>query len=269
MNPFWEIKEIGACDFAVLGDPIHHSRSPLMHAAGYEALGLEYSFRAVRVPAGRLEEAVMRLREAGCRGVNVTLPLKQEAYGWALARNGFEDVLDAAPTVSANTLDLQKLTAISTDEPGFIASLDGLLPDTCLVLGAGGSAQALIIRLVRSGWQVRAWNRTITRLYQLDASWDLGLEVLDRPDPTGCSLVVNATSASLADEELPMDWGRAEAGALAYELAYGSSPFLESARAAGLRTQDGRRMLMEQGALSFEWWLGIPAPREAMLSAVS
>src|SRR5690348_13568509 len=148
----------------------------------------------------------MRLREAGCRGVNVTLPLKQEAYGWALARNGFDSVLDAEPTVSANTLDLGRQCAISTDEPGFMASLPEGLSGTCLVLGAGGSAQGLIIRLVRSGWKVRAWNRTITRLYQLNASWELEVEVLEKPDPTGCALVINATSATLAEDELPIDW---------------------------------------------------------------
>ena len=211
----------------------------------------------------------MRLRDAGCRGANVTLPLKQEAYGWALAREGLGKVLDQAPVVSANTLDLQKSMAISTDELGFLRSLPDEKPGTCLVLGAGGSAQALLIRLAWAGWKVRAWNRTITRLHQLDCAWGLGLLILDGPDPSGCSMVVNATSASLMDEELPIAWSRAEPGALAYDLAYGASPFLESARAAGLKTQDGRRMLMEQGALSFEWWLGIPAPREAMLRAIS
>lgn len=269
MTTFWEIEEIGRCDYAVLGDPIRHSRSPAMHHAAYQELGLDLDYQAVRVPAGRLEEALLRLKESGCKGANVTLPLKQEAYGWALARGGFEGAFNAEPTVSANTIDLVKSAAISTDEPGFLASLPDSTPRTCLVLGAGGSAQGLIIRLSRAGWTVRAWNRTITRLYQLDASWELGLTVLEKPDPTDCDLIINATSASLGESELPIVWDAARPDALAYDLVYGSSPFLDAAQQAGLRTQDGRRMLVEQGALSLEWWLNREAPREAMLKAIS
>lgn len=264
MTGFWEIEEIGACDFAVVGDPIAHSRSPRMHGAAYSALGLDHTYRAVRVEAGRLSEALDRLAEHGCRGVNVTLPLKFEAIKWA---DHLEDWEGCLPLAGANTLRLQDKAAISTDEGGFLASLDHPNPGRVLILGAGGSAQGIALRLKNEGWDVSVWNRTASKWRDFADDF----RVLNFPDPSGMDLIVNATSASLSGAELPVDWERASPNALAYDLAYRDEPtvFLQSAAQHGLRTQDGRRMLMEQGALALEWWLGIPAPRKDMLTAIS
>jgi len=140
-----------------------------------------------------------------------------------------------------------------------------------LLLGAGGSARALAIGLVGAGYDLRLYNRTFAKAGALAADLELsGTQILREADPGGASLIVNTTSASLANEEIPVLWQRAEPGALAYDLMYAEGPtaFLRSAALHGLDTMDGRQMLVAQGARSFEWWLGIPAPRDVMLQAI-
>lgn len=194
----------------------------------------------------------------------MTLPLKFEAVEWA---EHLEDWEGCLPLAGANTLNLITRAAISTDESGFLTSIGSPAPGRALILGAGGSAQALALRLKNEGWEVAVWNRTAAKWQDFADEF----EVLDLADPSGADLIVNATSASLSGSELPVLWDRAGSHALAYDLAYGDEPtiFLQRAIQCGLRAQDGRRMLMEQGALAFEWWLGIPAPREDMLTAIS
>ncbi len=260
----WRDAEPG--HFAVLGDPIAHSLSPAMHRAGYRAVGLRLTYHAVRVPAGELGQALLRLRDLGYRGVNCTVPLKEEAAEWAQERGGWEDAPGLAPRVGANCIDLRTRRAASSDEAGFLASLPELPDGPVLILGAGGSGRALALALHAAGRPLRLWNRTPTR-WRDWAALPSGAEILEEPATEGCVLAVNATSASLSGEPLPVAWsGRGHA----VDLAYGRpSPFLESAAQAGWSAQDGRGMLAEQGALAWEWWLGIPAPRKAMIQAIS
>jgi shikimate dehydrogenase len=266
MTEFWEWREAPPGHFAVLGDPIAHSKSPAMHAAAYRARGLRLDYRAVRVPLDELAPALARLRDLGYRGVNCTVPLKEAAAEWAKGRGGWEEDDGLAPRVGANTLDLRTSRAASTDEAGFMASLPpDLKPGKALILGAGGSGKALALALRDAGWSLRLWNRTPGRWEdwsQLPAQ----AEVVSAAESAGCTLVVNATSAGLAGLAPPVKWS---GSGHAVELAYGRvSPFLAQAEGAGWTGQDGRAMLVEQGALAFEWWLRIPAPRKDMLQAV-
>jgi shikimate dehydrogenase len=134
-------------------------------------------------------------------------------------------------------------------------------------LGAGGSARALARALVREAWTVRIHNRTVEKANVLAHA--VGASVIDEPDPTGANLILNTTSASLVGEDLPVLWDRAEAGALAYDLAYGgeATPFLKAAATRGLATMDGLPMLVQQGALALEWWIGANPPLEVMMQA--
>jgi shikimate dehydrogenase len=91
---------------------------------------------------------------------------------------------------------------------------------------------------------------------------------VDTPTVEDAQLIVNATSASLAQESLPIDWRAAPTNALAYDLVYGSTPFLTSAGEAGLRVTDGTELLVAQGARSLAFWLGLKAPRDVMLEAI-
>ena len=254
-----------AGDFAVIGDPVSHSLSPAMHQAAYDALGLTYRYVAVHVPRGEVTPALDHLRSLGYRGVNVTVPHKEEVLDWCETVDPF-----ALRVRAANTLKLSDRSCINTDAPGFLDTLRPLrLTDhTALVLGAGGASRALCLALAEAGWSLAIYNRTFERAE--DLALVVGASAVEIPDPTGAALILNTTSASLGGEELPIDWSLAEPGAVAYDLMYSASstPFLQAAAAHGLSTVDGRELLVAQGALSFEWWLGIEAPRKAMRAAL-
>ncbi|GMV88549.1 MAG: shikimate dehydrogenase (NADP(+)) [Chthonomonas sp.] len=262
--------DLPSADFAVIGDPIGHSKSPAMHHAAYDALGLVYRYIAVHVPAGRVAEALERLREMGFRGVNVTVPHKAEALAWASQPDPL-----AARIGAANTLDLPTGRAWNTDAPGFMDTLADLglrLPYRAVVLGAGGSARAVVAALGdEQGVEVAIWNRTRDRAERMVQELAPDAQVLDWPDLTGADLVVNATSTGLSGVELDLDFAGTHPVALAYDLAYGSEPtaFERQAASVGRRHTDGRGLLAAQGARAFEHWLGIPAPKAVMLRAIT
>jgi shikimate dehydrogenase len=265
--PFFEWREAPKADFAVIGDPISHSLSPKMHMAAFEDLGLPWTFVAVRVARGEVGEALDSLRGRGYRGVNVTVPHKEEAFAWVERTDEFSKRVEAV-----NTLDLRERESINTDGAGFMGTLSelGVPSGRALVLGAGGSARAMATALFLGGYEVAIFNRTELKAKELVKRVSIEAEVLATPDPAGACLIVNATSAGFTGRSPDLDWSRAEPGALAYDLSYGAepTPFLARATEAELRTCDGRLLLVAQGALSFEYWLGIPAPREAMLKAL-
>ncbi len=251
-------------DFAVIGDPISHSKSPAMHAAAYRELGLDLSYRAVRVPVGEVRAALLHLRTLSYRGVNVTVPHKAEALA------ACEQVEDLARRIGAvNTVRLDGLVGRNTDGPGFLRSLPVKEPGLAVILGAGGSAAAVAVALADVGWKVEIYNRTRSRAESLAAL--IGGEVREEAAVAGADLLVNATSAELLGSGLSIDWAGVRPSAHAVDLMYGAepSPFMREALQNGLTAQDGRGMLMEQGALALEWWLGVAAPREAMLVAIS
>ena len=244
MGEFFEWREAPAADFAVVGDPIAQSWSPQIHSAAYRAAGFDYRYLRIRVPSGEFSLASQHLKGLGYRGLNVTAPLKMEAGG--------------------NTVDLLRDKVISTDEAGFLAALrhHGVVSGSrVLVLGAGGTARVILPALTEAGYRVSVWSR---RSHELDIS---GIETVSEPNSGGFDVVVNATSASLSGDDLPVKW---EGEGLAMELSYGlgSTPFMKAAIDAGWRAVDGREMLVQQAALSFEWWLGVAPDIEAMRRAL-
>lgn len=253
----------------MIGNPVSHSLSPRMHAVAYQTLGLPYKYVAIRVDTGEVGTALDHLRAMGYTGINVTVPHKEEALAWC------EDAQELAVRArAANTLNLQTKSCINTDAPGFLATLQEvpLSSKSALVLGAGGSARAIVLALMGAGFQVNLYNRTHKRAVELAEELGLSQEsVLEVADPLGSALLVNTTSASLQNADLPIMWQNAGAEMVAYDLMYSKepTPFMRAASALGLRAMDGRRMLMEQGALAFEWWTGLTAPRNEMLEALA
>ena len=279
-------------DYAVIGDPIAHTKSPAMHHEAYEVLGLDLKYRAIHVPVGEVPQALEHLRSLGYRGVNVTVPHKAAALAWAK-----EPDLFAREAGAANTLNLITGAATNSDGTGFRFPLTTLRPTPrrTLLLGAGGSASTVLLSLPTRS-EIAIWNRNPERAHRLlrdtierlelrsgDAPAQIRdslgrrvektaeellavrrarfarVEVLPQPSLAGFDLIVNATPASLRGEDLGLDWSQAEPNATAYELAYGvdDAPFLSGARRAGLRTIDGRDMLARQGAIALTWW-GVP-----------
>lgn len=268
MDRIYDWREAPPAEFGVIGDPIRHSLSPKMHRAAYAALGMDLRYLAIHVPDGEFREAIDHLGDMGYQGLNVTVPHKHSAVRWASDPDAFSDRVQ-----SANTLRLSDRSATNTDAPGFLDTLPalGIWPSaSVLLLGAGSSARALLVALEESGYRVRVYNRTFERAREMVKAMGVQAEVLKEPDPEGVALIVNATSASLAGESVPVIWSRAGRKTIVYDLAYGQelTPFLLQGALAGLKVVDGREMLVAQGARSFEWWFGRSAPYDAMYEAV-
>jgi shikimate dehydrogenase len=230
-----------------------------MHMAAYRALGLDHEYESVQVLDVGAEIGAIRRFD----GINVTVPHKEAILAYCHP----DDFARRAG--SANTVNWITGEAINTDGPGFL----DLLPKDVrrvLILGAGGTSRALTLALALAGIEVSLWNRTRERAEQLIRDLDVPAKVCSRPDLSGQEAIVNATPTGLTGEPLPVDWGKAERDALAFELSYGAVPseFELAAERAGLEVIGGRELLIAQGARSFEWWLGQPAPREAMREAV-
>jgi shikimate dehydrogenase len=263
----------------VLGWPVAHSRSPAMHNAALTALGMEdWRYQRLPVPPHLFAETTRGLGAAGFHGANVTIPHKRAAL--ALATEASPAAVEIG---AANTLTFQldgAILAENTDAPGLIAAL-GLDPRglRALVLGAGGSARAAAWALREAGaTEVSVWNRTYTRAEALAS--EFGVRALRSPEPA--DLLVNCTSVGLGDATI--ERSATEDGALnqlgltfdqlgeysnVVDLVYRSTPtkLLAAARAHGARTVDGLDVLVAQGALSFESWIGVPAPLEVMRDA--
>jgi shikimate dehydrogenase len=272
----------------LVGWPVAHSLSPVLQAAALEAAELHGDYRCfpIRPDAGRdraLRDLVSEIRAGSIHGLNVTVPHKVAVVPLL---DGLTHAASGAGAVNTLLPVSGRVVGDNTDVEGFLRDLDsrfGLPAGEALILGAGGAARAVGYGLARRGWEVHLANRTLSRA--LRAAHDLTLSTgrtvqadsLDRRSLEGIvgrvTLVVQATSAggegSAAANSWPvgLPW---PSGAIVYDLVVQpvETPFLRSARQAGLRTTGGLGMLVEQAALSFERWTGAPAPRAAMRSAV-
>jgi shikimate dehydrogenase len=260
----------------VIGWPVAHSRSPAMFEAAFREHGMEqqWSYQKLPVPPELFDRTVRALSGSGFLGANVTIPHKSAALALADSPSRAAETIGAANTLTFR--DDGSIAAENTDAPGLISAL-GCSPEgmRALVLGAGGSARAVVWALSEAGADVCVWNRTPTRAMELAAA--LGVRAVDRAVPA--DLLVNCTSVGLdsgarrplasepsALNQLPL--GADQVGEYSYvvDLVYrnGDTPLIAAARSAGAHVVDGLDVLVAQGALSFELWTGRPAPREAM-----
>jgi shikimate dehydrogenase len=262
----------------VLGWPVAHSRSPAMHNAALREMGLEeWSYQRLPVPPELFEETVRALGGAGFAGANVTIPHKQAALALADSASAAAREIGAANTLSF-TAD-GGIAAENTDAPGLIAAMEraGRSPRglTAMVLGAGGSARAVVWALREAGArEVSVWNRTADRAAQLGRS--LGVRTVELPERA--DILINCTSVGLVRPASDVESGLNLLGlthdligesSYVIDLVYreGSTPLLAAARERGVPTLDGLEVLVAQGALSLELWTGRPAPIEVMRSA--
>jgi shikimate dehydrogenase len=274
--------------FAVIGDPVSHSKSPAMHAAAYRALGLPHCYEAVHVTADRVPQVIAELRAGRFDGLNVTVPHKERVMALV-------DTVDPGARVAgaANTLVRDgdgRITAYNTDAPALAAELRALAgPDApltggrALVLGSGGAARAAIAALAQLGVAeiaVRARSLDDPALRERFLSSAPAPVVIEpwaaAASEAGVVALVQATSAGMAGaspgEEVAgiVGWATLPDRAVAIDVVYAprETPWLRAARARGLRADDGLGMLARQGALAFELWLGVPAPLDAMRRAI-
>ena len=263
----------------IFGDPIAHTRSPAMHNAAFQALGLPYVYLPFQVRPADLARAVHGVRALGLLGLNVTVPHKERIVRCLDSLSPEAELCGAVNTVVNQA---GQLFGDNTDGRGFLNSLQEakLSPRgiEVVLIGAGGSARAVLVSLIRARCAaVRIVNRTqanarkLVRAYRRTGETRLEALPLDALcDPavlSGVRLVINASAVGLHDDEfLPLAYTATQAGCLFYDLLYrpDRTPFLRHARAAGRPVMDGRRMLLHQGALAFSLWTGRPAPLEVM-----
>jgi shikimate dehydrogenase len=251
--------------FAVLGDPIDHSRSPAIHTAALDHLGLPGSYVAIRAGSGELRAAVEQLREGSFDGFNITMPLKEEAAGLAESltteakRSGSVNTLRARNQVIEGHSSDVIATARALGDPRF----DSRAP--ILVLGAGGAAAALLAGAATRDIYLAARNEGRARALVERIGIDAGV-VPFGAGVTG-AVVINATPLGMNGEILPERVLGVASGII--DLAYGQNetPTVARAAAKGLPLMDGVEFLVLQAAASFEWWLGRPAPIEVMVAA--
>jgi len=254
----------------VAGHPVSHSRSPAMHNAALSAVGLDWLYMPLPLAPERFVAAACALEGSGFRGINVTVPHKVAAHDLAHERSQAAEAIGAANTL---TFADGRIAADNTDAGGFLDALDEPpRGKRALVLGAGGSARAVVWALVQAGAsEVSVLNRTPDRATALAGA--LGARQVDRAE--AADLLVNCTSVGLGNgggvEEAvaELGLGAIEPPATVVDLVYGlrTTPVAAWAAAAGSRVVEGREVLVRQGARSFELWTGREAPVDVMRQA--
>jgi shikimate dehydrogenase len=251
----------------VIGWPVEHSRSPLIHEYWIRQLGLEAEYRREAVPPDRFADFIAHLADHGYVGANVTVPHKEAALALSAP-----DAL-AAAVGAANTLwrDGGVLRSTNTDVEGFVASLDAGVPDwvsgveSAVVLGAGGGARAIVFGLIERGVRhIHVVNRSLDRAVAMQqrfgdrvvpCGWDQRQSAL-----AGAGLLVNTTTLGMAGQPpLEIELAPLPATAVVADIVYAPlvTPLLAAASARGLRTVDGLGMLLHQAVGAFARFFGV------------
>jgi shikimate dehydrogenase len=258
---------------AVLGDPLAYTLSPLLHRAGLAAVGIAGESAALRTTAGELGARLDELERGGCRGVNLTHPLKEAVLEHLASVSD-----DARGARSVNTVSFGPggRHGDSTDGDGFLDLLAALGREpsrqSVVLLGAGGAARSLALALSRAGAAVAASARDPAR--GADAWKPIGARLVawrssaETTALAAASVVVNATP--LSAEAAPIEPGRLPGRALLVDLVYGPrvTPWVERARALGMEGCDGIGLLLFQARRSLAIWTGHEVPVDALARAV-
>lgn len=264
--------------YAVIGHPISHSKSPRIHSLFAAQTGEPVEYTAIQAPLDDFEGTVQRFFERGGKGLNVTVPFKEQA--WKLA----DQLTPAAESAGAvNTLFRDadgKLWGENTDGTGLVRDLtvnhDVTIKDRrVLVLGAGGAVRGILAPLLAAQpAEVVIANRTASKAEALAAGFDAGIPV------TGCgfadvhgvfALIINGTSASLQGDLPPLNPAIVDPATVGYDMMYGAevTPFngwvLDQGAA---RAIDGLGMLVEQAAESFYCWRGVRPQTATVMAAL-
>ncbi len=261
--------------YAVMGNPIGHSKSPLIHSLFAAQTKQHLNYSAIEVALGGFAAAVAAFHAAGGKGLNVTVPFKQEAWQLTAARTPRAERAGAVNTLWWDASD--QLHGDTTDGVGLVRDLRlnhgiALKNRNILLMGAGGAARGVIEPLLaESPARLLIANRTAAKAHELAALfaefgpvYGCGFAELDGQR---FDLVINATAAGLAGEVPPLPATIFREGAWSYDMMYGSEPtaFVRWSRAQGAQALDGLGMLVEQAAEAFAIWRGIRPDTAAVI----
>ena len=262
--------------YAVIGNPIVQSKSPIIHGLFAAAAGQQMEYTKVEGRIGEFVKQMDELRSGGMRGMNVTAPFKLEAFAYA---THLSESAKQAGAVNALKFEGAEVHAENFDGVGLVNDIERnhatpMRGKRVLLLGAGGAVRGALLPFARSQPALLVVaNRTLKKAQELvsmlrtqSSVHALACSYEDLSEPF--DVIVNGTSASLFGQAPPLPSGVFSPTSLVYEMAYGkgATPFLQQANAAGaMRMVDGVGMLVEQAALAFEWWRGVrPDTREAI-----
>jgi len=262
---------------ALIGSPVAHSLSPVIHRAGFRASGVDWSYVALDVEPGRAAEAIAAMRLLGIAGLSVTMPHKTDV---AAAVDRLEPAARALQSVNTVSWDGDELVGSSTDGAGFLAALSEegveIVEARVAIIGAGGAARSVIDALGRAGAvDITVLNRTQNRA-ESAASLASSASVGILSDISRADIVVNATSVGMGvdirgadDEDLPCDPSLLRSEQIVIDLVYHplDTVWLDRAGQLGARTIDGLGMLIHQAALQQERWLGSRPDASVMRTA--
>lgn len=264
--------------YAVIGNPIAHSKSPLIHAAFAKQMHQDMRYETILAPLDSFDKTVKKLIAQGYKGANVTVPFKIEAF------NLCDELSERAKYAgAANTLifSANQTNGDNTDGIGLVSDIQNNLKHTLqgariLLLGAGGAAQGVVLPLLNTHPDsIIIANRTLEKAQQIvDRTKGVALVSANTFENLKgqFDVIINATSAGLTDASLPIANSIFAKGSLAYDMMYSrETPFMAQARAAGAQVADGLGMLVEQAAEAFYLWRDVrpeTAPVIAMLRNV-
>ena len=270
--------------FAVIGNPVKHSRSPSIHRLFAQQTGISLEYEWLEAPIDQFESTVGHFFSQGGSGLNVTVPFKQLA--WRLACEHLSPRAKLAQAVNTLWMQNNSLHGCNTDGVGLVSDLLRLgvacKGARILLIGAGGAARGVMGPLLETGCaQLKIVNRTEARARELLDAWqeaypDSGQQIstgglADAQQPGGWDVVINASASSLGDTAPQVPEGLYATGALAYDMMYSAlpTPFMRQAQADGAQTtSDGLGMLVGQAAESFYLWHGVRPDVTPVLHAI-
>jgi len=262
--------------YALVGHPVNHSRSPLIHQLFARQTGEFLTYELIDADPSQFETAVLGFRAAGGKGLNVTVPHKQAAFEIS---NQLGEDAKRAKAVNTLSFNSGHLRGDNTDGAGFMQDLTvnldlSVTGKRVMILGAGGAARGILGPLLDAE-PAELWlaNRTVVRAEQMKEEFDTSVDIkvcefekLDTVEPL--DLLINATSAGLKGEQPPFPASLVDAHSFCYDLVYSlkDTPFVAWARAHGAgNAAQGWGMLVEQAAASYQLWRGIRPETAAIL----
>ena len=269
--------------YGIIGYPVRHSKSPQFQTAAFQALGINAVYLPFQVRPEDLQKAIEGIKALSIKGINVTVPHKEEVIKYLDELSEEVEYIGACNTVKNIDGYLQ---GFNTDAYGFIEGLKELTPDFAdkkfLVIGAGGASRAVIYGLIKSGVQkIILANRTVKKAEEIVSDFkrlNRFIEEIIEVIPLNqiekylkdIDIIVNTTSIGLKDDDPPLfDYSKIEKRHIIVDIIYKKTKLLQAAEEKGCLYQDGLPMLLYQGARAFEIWTGQKAPVEVMRKILS